>query len=86
MEDAWVKGQGLSLTRQTEGVGIVRTTGPTARLSRTPVQAGAPARPAGADGPEVVKDLGLGDKLDALVARRVVVVPQAAPELAASRS
>lgn len=81
MEDPWVKAHGLSLTRETEGVGMVRTTGPaSARLSRTPVQAGNPARPAGADGPAILGELGLGSRVGEFADKRIIVggVPEAA--------
>ena len=49
MDDPWVQAHGLSLTREHAGLGLVTTTGPAPRLSRTPVMAGPPAPALGAD-------------------------------------
>ena len=67
MEDPWVIGHGLSITREHEQLGLVRTTGPSPRLSRTPVVPGRPATPPGSDGPAVFTAFGLGDEVDRLV-------------------
>ncbi len=50
---------GLSLTREHVGLGLVRTTGPVPRLSRTPLVAGCPAAPPGSDGAAIRAVLGL---------------------------
>jgi len=74
MEDPWVIAHGLSITRAHEDVGPVRTIGPSGRLSRTPVRAGDPARPPGADGPEVLEAVGLSSEVAALIDARVLVI------------
>jgi len=43
MNDPWVQAHGLSITREHSGLGLVTTTGPAPRLSRTPVTSGPPA-------------------------------------------
>ena len=49
MSDPWVVDHGLSLTRVHKNIGMIRTIGPVARLSRTPLIAGQPATPPGSD-------------------------------------
>jgi crotonobetainyl-CoA:carnitine CoA-transferase CaiB-like acyl-CoA transferase len=73
MKDPWVIAHGLSITRAHEDVGPVRTIGPSGRLSRTPVRAGDPARPPGADGPAVLEAVGLSSEVAALIDARVLV-------------
>ena len=57
MSDPWVVQHGLSLTREHENIGMVRTIGPVARLSRTPLVAGRPATPPGSDQAAVIQAL-----------------------------
>jgi crotonobetainyl-CoA:carnitine CoA-transferase CaiB-like acyl-CoA transferase len=57
MSDPWVVGHGLSLTREHENIGMIRTIGPVARLSRTPLVAGRPAPPPGSDRAAVMQAL-----------------------------
>ena len=57
MSDPWVVQHGLSLTREHETIGMVRTIGPVARLSRTPLVAGHPATPPGSDRAAVMQAL-----------------------------
>lgn len=57
MSDPWVVGHGLSLTREHKNIGMVRTVGPVARLSRTPLVAGHPATPPGSDQAAVMQAL-----------------------------
>ena len=75
MQHQWVIDHGLSITREHERVGLVTQTGPSARLSRTPVTAGAPARPPGSDGPDIFREIGLDESLSELRDRDVVAVP-----------
>ncbi len=49
MTDPWVVKHGLSLNREHKDIGMIRTIGPVARLSRTPLMAGNPATPPGSD-------------------------------------
>ena len=57
MSDPWVVGHGLSLTRHHKNIGMIRTIGPVARLSRTPLIAGRPATPPGSDQAVVMQAL-----------------------------
>lgn len=74
MDDPWVVGHGLSLTREHDGLGLVRTNGPGQRLYRTSAVAGAPASIPGADGRAVLAECGLADRFEALVAAGVLAV------------
>ena len=65
--------RGISITRRHDGQGRVRTTGPSPRLSRTPVRPGAPASAPGADGAAVINEIGLGAERAGLVDSRVLV-------------
>ena len=76
MEDHVVKRRGLSIVRQHEGVGEVRSIGPGARLSRTPVQPAFAAPPAGWHSRELVAEAGLGDEFEELRAKGVVAERQ----------
>ena len=73
MESDWLTGRGVSITREHDGPGRVRTTGPCARLSRTPVRPGAPASAPGTDGPAVLDELGLSQARARLVEANVLV-------------
>jgi crotonobetainyl-CoA:carnitine CoA-transferase CaiB-like acyl-CoA transferase len=66
MADPWVVSHGLSLTREHDRIGRVTTTGPAPRLSRTPVAPGRPAPPVGGDALDVLRELGIEDRLVAL--------------------
>ncbi|MFN8638614.1 MAG: CoA transferase [Dehalococcoidia bacterium] len=66
MTDPWVVAHGLSLTREHVGPGLVTTTGPAPRLSRTPVVPGRPAPPVGGDALDVLTEIGMADRLPAL--------------------
>ncbi len=59
MRDPWAVAHGLSLTREHQGVGMVRTIGPVPRLSRTKLVAGRPVPPPGGDGAEIRREMGL---------------------------
>ena len=80
MEEPWVRERGLSITRDHEGFGPVTTTGPSPRLSLTPVRPGWPAPPPGVHGPEVLADYGFGDRVDDFV-RAGVLVTEGVPAL-----
>jgi len=73
MDDPWVQAHGLSLTREHEGFGLITTTGPTPRLSRTPVLPGRPAPRPGSDAKAILATVGLDGELDRLLADGVVV-------------
>jgi len=74
MQDPWVVAHGLSLTREHDGGVQVTTIGPGARLSRTPVVPGCPAPTPGVDAPAILRQLGLEDQLERLLAERIVIV------------
>jgi crotonobetainyl-CoA:carnitine CoA-transferase CaiB-like acyl-CoA transferase len=57
----------------------VTTTGPAARLSRTPLAPGRPAPKPGSDAREVLAEFGLDDRYDALVESGVLVTEGVAP-------
>jgi crotonobetainyl-CoA:carnitine CoA-transferase CaiB-like acyl-CoA transferase len=71
MEQPHVQARGLSIRREHPGVGEVRLAGPSARLSRTPVQATAPVGPPGADTRALLAELGY-ENVDELLERDVV--------------
>jgi len=74
MQDPWVVAHHLSLTREHEGMGLVTTCGPAPRLSRTPIRVGWPAPKPGADAHAILSEIGLGDRLGALIEAGVVRV------------
>ena len=74
MQDPWVTAHGLSLTREHDDIGLVTTCGPAPRLSRTPIDPGQPAPKPGADGPDILTEIGLGDRIEALIEAGVVRV------------
>jgi crotonobetainyl-CoA:carnitine CoA-transferase CaiB-like acyl-CoA transferase len=74
MQDPWVTAHGLSLTREHEDIGLVTTCGAAPRLSRTPISPGQPAPKPGADGPDILTEIGLGDRIEALIEAGVVRV------------
>ncbi len=79
MEDPWAKAHQLSVARDHEGVGRLRMVGPSPRLSGTPVRVTSPVGLAGAEGREVLVELGLSEEaIDALCAAGVVALPAAA--------
>jgi crotonobetainyl-CoA:carnitine CoA-transferase CaiB-like acyl-CoA transferase len=75
MADPWNIDHGLSVTREHPGIGLVTTTGPAPRLSRTPVTAGRPVALVGGDTREVLAEIGWSDRGDALVESGVLVEP-----------
>ena len=78
MDDPWAQEHGLSLTREHDGLGLVTTIGPGARLSRTPLVPGRPAPQLGSNGREILVEAGIGDRFDALVASEIVHTPDGA--------
>jgi crotonobetainyl-CoA:carnitine CoA-transferase CaiB-like acyl-CoA transferase len=74
MVDPVTKARGLSITREHEGFGLITTTAPGVRLSRTPVVAGRPAAKPGSDAASVLAEIGLSAELERLVRERVVVM------------
>ena len=76
MEQPWVREHGLSVTREHSGLGLVTTTGPAARLSRTPCVPGRPAPALGEDAASILAEVGLAGELDRLVGDGVIAVPR----------
>ncbi len=74
MHDPYVSAHELSLTREHDEIGLVTTCGPVPRLSRTPIRVGRPAPKPGSDAPEILSEIGLGDRLEALIEAGVVRV------------
>lgn len=74
MYDSWVVAHGLSVTRQHRDGAMITTIGPPARLSRTPVVPGRPVSPPGSDAAEVLSMLGMADRLNELVEKRVIAL------------
>ena len=74
MQDPCVTAHGLSLTREHDAIGLVTTCGPAPRLSRTPIHVGQPAPKPGTDGPDILTEIGLGDRIEALLEAGVVRV------------
>jgi len=78
MTNKWAVDNGLIMTREHDGVGRVRTTGPSARLARTPLVPGKPAAVPGADGISVLTDIMDSDEIASLIEQGVLVVPSTA--------
>jgi len=76
MDDPWAKDHGLSLTRDHPGFGLIDTTGPAPRLSRTPVVPGRPAPQYGADTEEILAEHGLSSDMNRLVSSGAVRLSQ----------
>jgi crotonobetainyl-CoA:carnitine CoA-transferase CaiB-like acyl-CoA transferase len=66
MTDPWVRAHGLSVNQHSEEVGEVTYPGPSTFLSETPARIGQPARQPGADGVEILGEVGLADEVAAL--------------------
>ena len=74
MQDPWAVTHGLSVTRRHRDGAMITTIGPPARLSRTPVVPGRPVSPPGGDAAEVLAMIGIADKLNELVEKRVIAL------------
>jgi crotonobetainyl-CoA:carnitine CoA-transferase CaiB-like acyl-CoA transferase len=72
MSEPWVIDHGLSVTREHSGLGLVTTTGPAARLWRTPPGPGRPAPQPGEDAASILAEIGLQGELHRLVESGVV--------------
>lgn len=68
MDHPWVREHGLAVAREHDDMGVVTTIGPAARLSRTPLRVGNPAPALGRQTREILADVGLSDRADALIA------------------
>ena len=74
MRDPWAVEHGLSVTRRHHDGSMITTIGPPARLSRTPTTPGRPVSPPGGDAREVLALIGMADKLNELVEKRVIAL------------
>ena len=75
MMDPSVVRRGLSVIREHDGIGLLRTTGPGQWLSRSMVNAGRPASSPGADAESVLAEINRADELDRMVQAGVIVLP-----------
>ncbi len=75
LSDPVVVRRGLSVVREHEPLGLLRTTGPGPWLSRSPVVPGAPAPPPGSDAASILADVEREGDLDSLAADGVVKLP-----------
>ena len=73
LDDPWSIDHGLIITREHDEIGSVTGYGPSPRLSRTPVVAGRPAPKPGAQGREILEEVGLGREFDKLLERGVIL-------------
>ena len=74
MQDPWAVAHGLSVTRRHSDGSMITTIGPPASLSRTPAVPGRPVSPPGGDAEEILAMIGMADKLDELVDKRVIAL------------
>ena len=73
LDDPWAIDHGLVMTREHDEIGLVTGFGPSPRLSRTPVAIGRPAPKPGAQGREILEELGMGHQFDRLVEQGVIL-------------
>lgn len=66
MADPWVVAHGLSVTREHGDRGVITHPGPAPRLAGTPLVVGRPTPAIGDDTVELLTELGLGDRIEAL--------------------
>jgi crotonobetainyl-CoA:carnitine CoA-transferase CaiB-like acyl-CoA transferase len=69
MTDAIVQAQGLSVSQEVEGVGMATMPGLSVHLSRTPMRLGDRCHVPGSDGPAILQEIGMSDKLESLERR-----------------
>jgi crotonobetainyl-CoA:carnitine CoA-transferase CaiB-like acyl-CoA transferase len=74
MRDPRAVAHGLSVTRRHSDGSMITTIGPPARLSRTPAMPGRAVSPPGGDAREVLALIGMEDKLNNLVRKRVIAL------------
>ena len=74
MTDRITVARGLAVTREHEAFGLITTTAPGVKLSRTPMTIGAPASKPGKDIASVLAEIGMGTELERLIRERVVAV------------
>ena len=73
LDDPGAIERGLILTREHDEIGMVTGFGPSPRLSRTPVRPGRAAPKPGAQGREILQEVGLGQEFDRLLEQGVIL-------------
>ncbi len=73
LDDPWAINHGLSITREHDEIGLITGFGPSPRLSKTPVAPGRAAPKPGAQGREILEEIGLGNDFDRLVQQGVIL-------------
>jgi crotonobetainyl-CoA:carnitine CoA-transferase CaiB-like acyl-CoA transferase len=78
MRDMWAVAHGISRRVEFPDAGAGNIVGPSRRLSRTPTRTPKPVGPIGADGRDVLEEVGLGDQLPQLIATGALTLPSPA--------
>jgi crotonobetainyl-CoA:carnitine CoA-transferase CaiB-like acyl-CoA transferase len=78
MDDGWAREHGVTYAAEFPQAGSGLLVGPAPRLSLTPMHHGFPANPVGWEAVEVVREIGLADRLDELERSGAIIVPEAA--------
>ncbi|MEC9309263.1 MAG: CoA transferase [Chloroflexota bacterium] len=73
MAHPWAVAHGLTLTRDHGEIGLVTTSGPSPRLSMTPVEPGIPAQRPGSNADEIMRDYHMEEELPHLINSGVIV-------------
>ena len=73
MSHPWAVSHGLTLTRDHGDIGLVTTSGPSPRLSMTPVEPGIPAQRPGSNADAIMKDYNMLEELPHLISSGVIV-------------
>ena len=73
MSHPWAVSHGLTLTRDHGDIGLVTTSGPSPRLSMTPVEPGIPAQRPGSNAAEIMRDYHMTEELPHLINSGVIV-------------
>jgi len=73
MYQPWAVDHGLTLTRDHGDIGLVTTSGPSPRLSMTPVEPGIPAQKPGSNAAEIMRDYHMSEELPRLINAGVIV-------------
>ena len=73
MSHPWAVSHGLTLRRDHGDIGLVTTSGPSPRLSMTPVEPGIPAQRPGSNADEIMKDYHMSEELPHLISSGVIV-------------
>ena len=73
MSHPWAVSHGLTLRRDHGDIGLVTTSGPSPRLSMTPVEPGIPAQRPGSNAAEIMRDYHMTEELPHLINSGVIV-------------